>query len=151
MSETVKRKGIEEFFGPMISTYTDAQAVEDGTLVAVTRKDRVTRAVWNWLIESLPESPKPPDCWPVEMMGWFRAKSADDRALAAARGLIGMHGTRAHEVYEKNLDGGIFTLVATERDGKIDSLLAFGVEPAKTLWLLPNENDGVTLLFPEDN
>ena len=43
----------EDFFGPPISVYTDAQAVEDGVLVPVTGDglvNRVTRAVFDHFV-----------------------------------------------------------------------------------------------------
>ena len=53
-------KQIDEFFGEPISTYTDAQALQDGVLVAVPGEgavNRVTRAVFDRFTESLGTSP----------------------------------------------------------------------------------------------
>ena len=148
-------------YGEPISVYTDAQAVEDGNLVAVTPTDRTTGAVWGWLLERLPKEAKPPNGWPVDMMGWFRAKSERDKALAASTGLIGMHARQARTVYEENIGGGIFTLAAVVGKGGLIMALWDDVEAAEArfipdglevrkLWLIPNEVGGVTLMFPED-
>lgn len=147
MSELSK---LEEFYGPVISSYTDDQAVDDGVLVKVTKRDRVTRAAWEWLGKTLPEKGAPPSYWAVDLMGWCRAKSPDERALAAARGLIGAHARRAREVHEQNLDGGILTLIAVERQGRIVRLLESDQAEGTKLWLMPNDNGGVTLMFPSD-
>lgn len=44
---------VEEFFGQPVSTYTDAQAVEDGVLASLDgvrgQNNRVTRALWDEL------------------------------------------------------------------------------------------------------
>ena len=143
-----------EFWGEPISVYTDQQAVEDGTLVALNQKDRVTRPVFEYFCKKTPTDPKPPDHWPVDMFGWFRAgtytkkqrmeaaakhgKDADtyledqarmQRAAALAGGLIGTHAQRARTVYEQNLNGGIFVLFAVVgADGK---LLALAENPPK--------------------
>ncbi len=146
-------KKIVEIFGAPISTYTDGQAVEDGFLVAVTRRDRVTRPVFEYLVQAAPEGAKPPDRWPVDMMGWFRGKTKDDKALALAVGLINGRGQMARRVYEENTAGGIWCAWAAEREDKLVALSE--VEPSsdagsRRLWLIPNEIGGMTLMFPED-
>lgn len=161
--------------GDIVSIYTDAQAIEDGLLVSINpRGDRVTRAVWEYLVEKAPKTSEPPSCWPVEMLGWFRAEAmkredaqklladygreeaqkklerivADRKALALSKGVITEYGSTARRVYDNNEGGGIFKIFATERDGFLSGLTQ--VQTGKILWLLPNENGGITLLFPED-
>jgi len=171
--------GITEIFGEPISVYTSAQGVEDGFLVAVTARDIVTRSVWERLVAKTPLTAEPPNCWPVEMMGWFRAgsitqkealkfiakhgveaqkkfeeKVRHDKALALARGLIGKYERQAISAeYDR---GETFTIYAAEDGEKIR-----GVEehhapdclqcPHKVMYLRPNELRGCTLMFPEDN
>ncbi len=156
-----------------IYSYTAQQAVEDGVLVAVSAKDLVTRACWDWLASTTPLDSQPPASWPVEMMGWFRAGSIsqaealkriakygqeaqakfeqevrDNKAKALAVGLIGTHGPIARRVYENNDGGGIWCGWAVVRDGK---LLAFSeTSGSQKLWMIPNEQGGITLMFPED-
>jgi len=162
----------------VISTYTDGQACEDGILVALNAKDRVSRALWEYLVEHAPKGPKPPACWPVDLMGWFQAEKiskvealkliaehgkdeaqkkferiiADRKALAMASALIRTHTKQATRVYEENIGGGIYKLFASvDAQGTIQSLGALDTDSKTvTLWLLPNENGGITLLFPED-
>lgn len=167
-----------EMFQPedVISTYTDHEAIEDGVLVPISTRDRVTRSVWEWLVAKAPKGSKPPNCWPVDMMGWFRAgdvsptKAAKliakhgleaqkkfelqvmyNKALAMSKGLIGTHRDQAQRTYDENFDGGIYKLY-----GWVDTagvLFQLGTEPNGvfcTFWLLPNENQGITLMFPED-
>src|SRR6266481_1477000 len=124
----------------VIATYTDAQACDDGVLIAINAKDRVTRSVWEWLVEHAPKTSQPPSCWPVDMMGWFGATSikkaeaaklivkhskdaqkvfdriiADRKAAALCRGLIGRDRTQAERVYRDNIDGGILKAHAIEK------------------------------------
>jgi len=133
----------------VISRYSDQNAVEDGILVAIGPKDRVTRTVWEYLAEKAPSGSKPPNCWPVEMMGWFQAEKisrqdahnllteygaergqeklnqiiADRKALALSKGLIGEHSRAAVRVYEENTDGGIYKLYPhIGEDGKFSEL-----------------------------
>lgn len=153
----------------VIHRYTDAQAVDDGFLVRLNRRDRVTRAVWDFLVEHQPGGPKPPDCWPVDLMAWFGAKKPafaedpvavrmyhDIRAKALASGLIGAHGQAARRVYEQNIGGGIWRAQALVEGGVIQGLHVRGGgkghsgEAFTTLWLMPNDQGGLTLLFPED-
>lgn len=160
----------------VVSTYTDAQAVDDGVLVAINRADRVTRSVWHALTERAPKDSQPPNRWPVDMMGWFQAAKiskveaqkliakhgldaqkefekaiCERKALALAKGIISTHASQAKRTYDENLDGGIYKLFAAlKTDGSFDHLSAAAIEPSLTLWLLPNENGGTTLMFPED-
>lgn len=143
-----------EIFGEVISSYPDSQAVEDGILVPITQQDRVTRAAWEWMADKLGDSP--PNCWPVELMGYIgAAKGAegnDDRALAASKGLIGQHRRQATKVWDENIGGGVYKLVARTVNGAIMGITE-GEEDSGTfmkLWIIPNELGGVTLMFPSD-
>lgn len=170
----------QALFAPedVIATYTDGQAVDDGVLVALNPRDRVTRTVWEWLVEKQPKDAKPPTQWPVDMMGWFGATKipktealalitkygreeaqkkfeqmiADRKARALAVGVIRTHEKQAARVYNENIGGGIYKLFAIENERGIDMLTATdpGTGTRKVLWLLPNENGGTTLMFPED-
>ena len=159
----------------VISTYTDAQACDDGVLIALNAKDRVTRSVWEWLVEKGPVTAQPPSRWPVDMMGWFGATSikkaeaakliakhgkdsqsvlerivVDRKAAALSRGLISANRSLATHVYEHNVGGGIYKVHALENNGQIESLTDISSLVNTTLWLLPNENGGISLMFPED-
>src|ERR1035441_10235330 len=135
---------IEDFWGQPISTYSDAEAIEDGILVPINRKDRATRALFTFLADNTPLGAKPPDRWPVEMMGWFRAEAMkreealkliaefgkdgaqekfteiirDRKALAMLKGLIGAEERTARRIYDNNEGGGIHKVfVAVTSDG----------------------------------
>jgi hypothetical protein len=163
--------------GEVISVYADAQAVEDGILVPLNSHDRVTSHLWEWLKETTPMEAQPPHCWPVDMMLWFKAKDVpreaalellakhgeegqhqldeivrSRRAAALALGILGEYSRRATEVYERNLDGGIFGLYARLNDGTLHGLAAqktLGEEDCRLL-MVPNDAGGITLMFPED-
>jgi hypothetical protein len=147
-------------FGPVISSYTSEQAVDDGVLVAVTTKDMVTRQVFDFLSRYAAGAEQPPDCWPIELMTWVRAAAmprevalkliaelgkdgaqahfkkriGDNRACSMAKGLIDVNLRQAQKVYDDNIGGGIWKHEALDR----------------TFWLVPNELGGMTLMFPED-
>ncbi len=149
----------DDFFDAMdegfvISSYGDEQAQEDGILVPVGKKDRVTRTCWEFLAAKLGE--KPPNQWPVNLMGYVMAKDGNDRALAASGALLDTWDREARRIYDENIGGGIFTLwvdvtsegiqgVYQERDKTADER-----EPMTRLWFIPNELGGMTLMFPED-
>lgn len=150
MSEEKETRMIAGMEFEVISMYTDDMAVEDGILVPLNGQDRVTRACWEWMADKLGDSP--PDRWPVELMGYIGAESGDDRALAAAKGLLGSWEKKARTVYEENIGGGIFTLWVRESDEAIIGITdsEFGDGEATRLWFIPNELGGMTLMFPED-
>lgn len=133
----------------VIYSYTSEQAAEDGVLVPVTKRDAVTRALWEYLVQKAPKTSQPPCAWPVEMMGWFKAgkitrdaalkliaeygateaqarlerMAADNKALALARGLIGRDAATAKRVYEQNIGGGIHKVIVAETDAEIVGLI----------------------------
>ncbi len=137
----------------LISVYTDEQAVDDGVLVALWGADRATRAVWEWLCGNL-EGGQPPEAWPVALLAWCEAQTPAGRALAALGGLIGTYEPQARATYEENRDGGIFRLHASLGDRGQVIRLRTGAdvpeESSRTIWLIPNEVGGMTVLFPED-
>ena len=132
----------------VISTYTDAQAIEDGVLVAVSKRDRVTGPLFSYLCEWAPLNFKPPSDWPVDMMLWFKAKTAQHKAAAMALGLFAVYGHDARRIYEENIGGGIWKFYAGGRP-----IVAFEeteIAQGREIWMLPNEIGGLTLMFPED-
>ena len=144
-----------ELFGKpiSISIYTDQEAVDDGVLVAINDKgDRVTSAVWHWLETAMETMKKPPSCWPVDLFTFCAAKNGATRALAMTRGIIDTNRREALRVYNENIDGGIFTLCAAcdTDDRPISISKSNDTHGMKRLWFIPNENDGITLMFPED-
>jgi hypothetical protein len=160
----------------IVASYTDRQAVADGLLVPINHRDRVTRTVWDSLREHMPVGSQPPANWPVELLGWFKAEIvtkaealkiltehgaeegqkqlnsiiADRKALAMAKGLISQHEPLARRQYD---EGGIYKLYAF----KDENNRFYDLQPRNTsgmavltFWLMPNENGGITLMFPED-
>jgi hypothetical protein len=114
----------------VVFRYTDAQAVEDGVLVKTGKTDRVTRPVFEWFAECASVSPE---------MGQAERDSWADVQSSA---LISKYGDRARKVYDENIGGGILKIRMCREFGSSSS--------ARTLWLMPNENGGLTLMFPED-
>lgn len=100
------------------------------------------------------EGGQPPEAWPVALLAWCEAQTPAGRALAALGGLIGTYEPQARATYDENRDGGIFRLHASLGDRGQVVRLRTGAdvpeEPSRTLWLIPNEVGGMTLLFPED-
>jgi hypothetical protein len=155
----------------VISTYTDAEAVEDGMLVELERCHRATRPLWEYLVEHLPTDGQPPNRWPVSLLHWFGSAGTDAhrqlRTKAALIGLLGTHGTEARRVDAENIGGGIFTgyIINHPETGVIT---AFEVDSSnrklgrprntpreddphrRRIWIMPNELGGLTVMFPED-
>lgn len=105
----MNQKELTEMFGKPISVYTDDQAVDDGELVALNRKDRVTRTVYNWLENTIDiNNPKLPNGWPVSMFDWFGRTDSGTKAVAMCAGLLSSHGAEATRVYEEETGGGDF-------------------------------------------
>jgi hypothetical protein len=98
----------------IISSYTDAQAVEDGVLVAWDdlQVNRVTRAVFDHFTQSMGSSP-------------LTGVVTDITPLRKV----------------------IQTMLAVEADA---DGWRVGTYANKQLWLVPNEVNGLTLMFPED-
>jgi hypothetical protein len=168
----------EPLFQPedVISIYSDADAVEDGILVAVTKKDRVSVAVFEYLAKNTPLGAEPPANWPVDLMGWFQAdkvsktealkivaehgkdaqekfeeKVRDNKALALAKGIIGRDASTAKRIYDANIGGGIYALYPKVENGKFTVLeTEQDGDGGEKFWIVPNELGGVTLMLPSD-
>jgi hypothetical protein len=106
----------------VISIYTDHEACEGGVLVPIAARDRVTRAVWDYLLSRENVNP-----------GGTEDKR-HDRALFTSGRMIGQHALEAKRVYKENIGDGIFTFI----------------ELGRKMWIIPNEIGGLTLMFPED-
>jgi len=98
----------------IISSYTDAEALEDGVLVAMDALpvNRVTRAVFDHLTRPLGSSPP--------------------------TGVV-IDITPLRKVIQAML------AVEADADG-----WRVGAYAGKELWVVPNEVNGLTLMFPED-
>jgi hypothetical protein len=98
----------------VISTYTDAQALDDGVLVAWDDRqvNRVTRAVFDHFTQPMGSSP-------------LTGVVTDITPLRRV----------------------IQTMLAVEAD---TDGWRVGVYNNKQLWVIPNEVNGLTLMFPED-
>lgn len=139
---------IEDLFGPVIYRYTDAEAIDDGVLVALSTTDRVTANAFNEIARVAEDQRDPPACWPVDLMGFIRARTGDDRALAMVIGLV---DTQRH--------------MALGHAGRVARYAVHGphgyreladVEPNdaatyQTLLLVANEVGGVTLMLTRDS
>jgi hypothetical protein len=132
----------------IISTYSDAQALADGVLISAGKGDRITAAVWSWL-EQNANGPNPPNRWPVPTE-YFHAKDNKGRAMAMAKGILSKYFKNAIDTYNRNINGGIFRLWARESGLKIFGLSDTEIADGRVLWVMPNENNGVTLMFPDD-
>jgi hypothetical protein len=78
-----------------------------------------------------------------------------DRALAASKGLIGQYWLPAMTTWTRNINGGIFVLLVRDGDMTLtvrdkDAQESDENDGCTVLWLLPNEMDGSTLMFPSD-
>ena len=105
---------LDDLFGEPISVYTDAQALDDGVLVAVPGEggvNRVTRAVFDHFTESL--------------------------GASTITGTVTNIGP---------LMDAVRAMLAIDPDDG----WRMGDYAGKRLWLIPNEVDGLTLMFPED-
>jgi len=139
---------MENFFEQAISTYTDRDAIEDGAIVAINPRDRVTRAVWDWLETGVDmKNPKPPNCWPVDLFPFFGAKKPATRVLAMCRGLIDTHRRPAERAEANGKTYALWCECVNLRPAAIHEAERPG---AKELWLIPNEARGFTLMFPGD-
>jgi hypothetical protein len=98
----------------IIDSYTDAQALEDGVLVAwnALQVNRVTRAVFDHFTHPVGSSP--------------------------------ITGMVIDITPMRNV---IHTMLAVEADA---DGWRVGAYQGKPLWLVPNEVNGLTLMFPED-
>ncbi len=137
---------------PVISEYTDEQAVDDGVLVDIGGGHRVTRPLFEFVSANIGDTP--PAGWPVALLGFVRGAGvggSDHRALAALRGLADTHATQATKVYEENIDGGILEGFIQLGAGEV--ITGFDLSDSPTgdtkIWFIPN-GTGITAMFPSD-
>jgi len=123
-------------FGDVIYSYGDEQAVEDGILVAVSKIDRVTIAVWVWL--------------EAQIAADHGGEVPDDEPLATATAWIAEYGKRAAEVWTENIGGGVFQLAYDSKAMRVILGDEADDEMSGSLWMIPNEVGGMTLMFPSD-
>ena len=153
----------------VISRYSDENALEDGVLVAVSKRDRVTVGVFAFLGEAAPENDGPPPSrWSVPLLEWCRAKTADTKAAALANGFIEAHrghAQRADEAgdflvaYLITTNGKLSGFALDETNRKLgrprntpreDPPESPAGDPWRKVWLVPNELHGLTLMFPDE-
>ena len=115
----------------VVYSYTDGQACEDGVLVPLTGNDRVTCAVFDTMAEH----------------------SDPGTAYTFAKFWLSVHGNYARKVYDENIGGGVW-IGALKNDKSLEihcwqsgKDLPVGFS---TVWILPNELGGMTLMFPSD-
>ena len=146
-----------QLFNPadVISTYSDAEAVDDGMIVALTPIDRVTHAVFCALEEGDRGDAEGPGMnLPVPLMSFIAAKNAKERAVCYAVGLIdswrGM-AERADQATERSIYSGHLCFNA---DGMLVSFTEGPRDPGagdtRKVWFVVNELGGVTLMYPSD-
>lgn len=137
-----------ELFGEPISTYTDAEAVEDGMLVSFGAH-RATSAAFEWIAEhASPE--RPVTNWPVDLMAFMRATTGREAAVAMVGALLATEEGVATRIWEAG--GALIRWPELDAAGEIVTL--HETEPAgwegRVLWFIPNELGGITLMFPEE-
>lgn len=146
-------------FGPddIISTYTDAQAVDDGDLCNVGGGDRVTHGLWAHLVREWPVEGVP-SRWPVPLLRYVKAPTTAAKVMLAAKCIIDDY---RQETVSHWKQGEILSAFVVSQHNVIRHFYPGPMEPdlhwtqtaceVRKVWFLPNENnDGVTLMFPED-
>lgn len=130
-----------------IFVYGDAEACDDGVLVAITQRDRCTRALFEDLVRYLPEGL--PDRWPVDLFGYLAAAAKNQpglRAEAAIKGLCARYSRQRPDqpapfwMIRKDSESPITKLSETRPDD------GSGVE----IWIVTNELNGLTVMYPSD-
>lgn len=140
----------------IISKYTDADAIEDGQIIAVNKHDRMTNGVFAFLSRAATDlDARPPSCWPVPMLDWFRAKDPDTKAVALAHGFIEENRKAADVPPPADLFTAYFLTDANGRLTGYQRAAGGGEgledETHKRVWLVPNdETHGLTLMFPSE-
>ena len=137
----------------VISRYSDDQAVEDGVLVELTARDRMTSNCLAWLEENIPVDGSPPNNWPVPLFDWIGARGDKTRrAICAAKGLVGSFSISYCERQPDQSWAGHAMYAGANRIGQLLRPDAKRGDRAtyKVLWIHPNECGGVTLMLPED-
>ncbi len=144
--------------GEVISQYGDQQALSDGVLVAVTDTDRCTRTLFEDLAQWLPDD-QPPNRWPIDLLTWCRGKQdGPTRAMSACKGLCATSKLAVSQA-EGSAVKRWFILANREKDRLAVPVIRTLIEheptedqqpSATTIWLLPNERGGVTMMYPSD-
>ena len=150
----------------LIHAYTDENALEDGVIVAITKKHRATNGVFVYQGEHAPEGDNgPPQNWPVPLLEWMAAKTDNQKAMALARGFI-----EGHTGHAERCNGDLIVdcitnpqtdkIVSVELDAAQMGRTAVAIadqqrrhaegRPGRRMWMLKNECDGYTLMFPEE-
>lgn len=131
--------------GLVVSHVMDTDVVEE--LVPLGPVDKVTSTVWNF-ISARATSRNAPHNWPVADAAHYPYfKTPLLRTVALITGLVDKYRHHAMEIYER--DGTVW--YAALDHGNSDILgIRPGCRGVSTLWLIPNEQGGVTLTFPED-
>lgn len=143
----------------IISRYSDAEAVADGDLVVVSKRgDRITNGLFAFLSSAAPEGHHPPPSrWQVPLFQWVAAKTADLKAVALGNGFI--EGHRDEVVRSEEAGRTLVAHLITNDHGRLAGFSMYqGEEPedllphlvSRKVWLLPNECDGITMMFPEE-
>lgn len=130
-----------------IYTYGDAEACEDGVLVALTQRDRCTRALFEDLAKYLPDSP--PNRWPVDLFGYIAAAAKHDpglRAEAACKGLFARHGSQI------STDPAPLWMIRKDSESPITDLSETRPDDGSgfEIWIVTNELNGTTIMYPSD-
>jgi hypothetical protein len=129
LTEESKNDPMREYFGDPIFTYTDNQAVEDSVLVPFVTKrgdtgHRITRTAWDALREYYRERAE--------------GRYADPEF---ARFLLSEMLPLIPEAVRTYKEGGI---LKTTYDFQVTK------NRGRVFWFIPNEQNGVTLMRPED-
>lgn len=140
-----------EFEFPVIYEYGDAEAVDDGMLVPITKRDRCARGLFEDLCRFLPSSP--PNRWPVSLFDYIAGSSKNSAALlavGACKGLIGRNGP----VLLADRDASPLALWMIRADAESPITALAESEPADNsgvqIWLAANELGGITIMYPSD-
>lgn len=139
----------------LISEYNDADGVDDGMLIPLSRTDRVTHAVFVALEEGDRGDSAGPGCnMPVPLMQFVAAKNAKERACCYAFGLIDSwrgQAERADQATERRIYSGHLCFNA---DGMLVSFTEGPRDPdagdCRKVWFVVNELGGITLMYPSD-
>lgn len=116
----------------------------------------------------------PPPCWPVPIVAFTKGRAKDvieaigeenaRKVVAAALcvGLIDHHRVQAQRIHDENTGGGIFTGYVLSTDGRCSGFYdapdweqrqaphPHGAVDGRRVWLMPNELDGMTFMFPSE-
>lgn len=132
----------------VVFQYTDTEAVQDGVLVPLTSRDRVSQALWDF-IEARVSPNRVPLRWPmlsgVEAM-YPLVKTEEWRSRALLQSLTIAYHDAAHSVYD---NGGVWHAKLEVTNSSIESISPGSKEDIQ-IWIMPNELGGLTVMFPSD-